>query len=115
MVRVIAIKKSTSSEGKDFISLKVQGGIEAIQSQTTGRMYLTSRAAYVPTTFDEAMAEELIGTSIQGTVKRVQSDPYEYTIKDTGEVVTLSHSFEYMPDDVVETKERAFDLYEKLG
>ena len=115
MVRVIAIKKSTSSEGKDFISLKVQGGIEAIQSQTTGRMYLTSRVAYVPTTFDEAMAEELIGTSIQGTVKRVQSDPYEYTIKDTGEVVTLSHSFEYMPDEVVETKRRAFDFDEMLG
>ena len=115
MVRVIAIKKSTSNEGKDFISLKVQGGIEAIQSQKTGRMYLTSRAAYVPTTFDEATAEQLIGTSIQGTVKRVQSDPYEYTIKDTGEVVTLSHSFEYMPDEVAETKERVFDLYEKLG
>jgi len=115
MVRVIKLKKSTSNEGKNFISLKVQGGIEAIQSQSTGRMYLTARSAYVSTTFDEATAEALIGTSLPGTVKRVASDPYEYTIKDSGEVVTLSHKFEYMPEDAPASREKAFEFEEISG
>ena len=32
-----------------------------------------------------------------GDIVRIQSDPYEYTIKATGEVVTLQHTFGYQP------------------
>ncbi len=98
MVKVISVKKSTNTDGKEFFSLKLQGGIEPIQSQQTGKMYLTIRTCYVSTTFDAATAESLIGSEFPGTVKRVSSDPYEYTVKSTGEVITLSHRFEYMPE-----------------
>lgn len=115
MVTIISYKKSTSTQGKDFVSLKVQGGVEAIQSQQTGRMYLTSQTAYVPSTFDEATAQALIGSTIPGTVKRVASDPYEYTIKDTGEVVTLSHRFQYVPEEVTTPKQPAMELADEFA
>jgi hypothetical protein len=52
MVRVIAWKPAQNKEGKDFISIQLQGGIEAIQSQQTGKMYLTARTAWIPSTFE---------------------------------------------------------------
>ena len=100
MVRVISFKQSLSQEGKEFISLKVQGGIEAVQSAQTGKMYLTARTAYVSCTFDEQTAEALIGTEMPGKVERVSCEPYEYTVKDTGETMTLTHRFEYVMEDV---------------
>ncbi|MEO7049279.1 MAG: hypothetical protein ABI091_28505 [Ferruginibacter sp.] len=99
MVKVISVKKSESKkDGKEFFSLKVQGGVEAVQSQETGRMYLTIRTCFVSTTFDEQTATSLIGSELPGTVKRVSSEPYEYTVPSTGEIITLSHSFEYVPE-----------------
>ncbi len=98
MVKIIGLKKSENKDGKEFFSLKLQGGVEAIQSNQTGKLYLTVRTTYISTTFDEATCLSLIGSEMPGTVKRVSADPYEYTIKGTGEVITLSHSFEYMPE-----------------
>lgn len=110
MVKIIAVKKSANKEGKEFFSLKIQGGVEAIQSSETGRMYLTVRNCYVSTTFDEATAEALIGGELPGTVRREESEPYEYTIKATGEVITLSHRYEYSPkeeqDPIMQKEER---------
>lgn len=98
MVKVIAVKKTKNTEGKQFVSLKIQGGIEAIQSNQSGKMYLTVRTCYVSTTFDEATAQSLIGSELPGTVMRIESEPYEHTIKGTGEVIKLSHRYEYMPE-----------------
>jgi len=99
MVKIIATKTSQNTDGKSFVSLKVQGGIEAVQSQQTGKAYLTARTCYVSTTFDEATAESLIGTQLPGTVQRVLSDPYDYTVKETGEVIKLSHRYEYTMEE----------------
>lgn len=95
MVTIISFKKSTSKDDKEFISLKVQGGVEAVQSNQTGKMYFTVRTCLVPTTFDEATAQSLIGTQLPGTARRVASEPYQYTVKATGEVITLAHRFVY--------------------
>lgn len=95
MVKIISLKKSENKEGKPFYSLKVQGGVEAVQSNQTGKMYFTVRTCLVPTTFDEATAQSLIGSMLPGTVTRVASEPYEYTIKATGEVIKLAHRYEY--------------------
>lgn len=100
MVKVIEVKQSQNTDGKPFVSLKIQGGVEPVQSQQTGKMYLTVRSCYIPTTFDTATAESLIGSEIPGTVKKVESEPYEYTVKATGEVIMLSHRYEYMPEEV---------------
>ena len=105
MVKVIEVKQSVSSTGKPFVSLKIQGGIEAVQSQQTGKLYLTALTCYIATTFDEVTATALIGIDLPGTVKRVESEPYKYTIKETGEVITLSHSYEYFPEEIPEVQQ----------
>ncbi|MBK7691211.1 MAG: hypothetical protein IPJ31_08870 [Bacteroidetes bacterium] len=77
---------STSNDGREFVSLKVQGGIEPVQSLQTGKIYLTARTAYVATTFDEQTAAALVGSELPGKVVKVASEPYEYTSERTGEL-----------------------------
>ena len=98
MVKIISYKLSQNADGKEFVMLKLQGGVEAIQSQQTGRFYLTAKTCYINSTFDQSAAESLIGSQLPGTVDRVPCDPYEYTIKETGEVMTLMHRLEYVPE-----------------
>lgn len=101
MVKIIGQKLSENNEGKPFVSLKLQGGVEAVQSQKTGRMYLTAKSCYIASTFDQATAESLMGTTLPGVIERVPSEAYDYTIKDTGEVITLVHRYEYFPEPSV--------------
>jgi len=99
MVKIIGVKLTENSEGKSFVSLKLQGGAEAIQSQKTGKFYLTARTCYILSTFDKQTAESLVGTTMPGSIGRVFCDPYDYTVKSTGEVISLSHSYQYKPED----------------
>lgn len=101
MVKIKNFKTAFNNEGKEFVMLQVQGDVEAVQSKQTGRMYLTVRTAMVPCTFDEATAEALIGTELPGRIEKVLTEePYEYTVPETGEVVTLTHRFEYVADEI---------------
>jgi hypothetical protein len=101
-VKIIEVKNSESTSGKSFVSLKIQGGVEAVQSQQTGKMYLTFRTCLLPTTFSEEVAKSLIGSQLPGAVQRVACEPYEYVVKDTGEVIMLSHKYEYVPTEATE-------------
>jgi hypothetical protein len=100
MVKIIACKVAENSDGKTFISLKLQGDVEAVQSMQTGRMYLTTRTCYISTTFDEKTAKSLLGKELPGSVERIPSEPYEYKVESTGELLTLSHRYEYKPTAV---------------
>jgi hypothetical protein len=72
----------------------LQGGVEIVQS-ANGSSYLTVRKTSIATTFDEVTAMALIGTELQGSIEKVECEPYEYTIPQTGEVILLSHRWEY--------------------
>ncbi|WP_026768521.1 hypothetical protein [Asinibacterium sp. OR53] len=99
MVTVIALQLSKNEEGKPFISLKIQGEVEAIQSQQTGRFYLSAKTCLIPSTFDEPTAKALIGSQLPGQIIRAYCEPYKYIVKETGETITLSHRYEYLPDE----------------
>lgn len=99
MVRIVNYQKRTTEEGKEFFTLELQGGIEIVKSQETGKNYMTARKASMSCTFDEATCKSLIGTELPGSVKKVDCEEYEYTIKDTGEVITLTHRFEYVEQE----------------
>jgi len=96
MVRIVNYQKRTTEEGKVFFTLELQGGVEIVKSQETGKSYMTARKASMSCTFDELTCQSLIGTELPGSVKKVQCEEYSYTIKDTGEIITLSHRFEYV-------------------
>ena len=97
MVTIINYKNSQTTEGKEFFSLVVQGGVETVQSKETGRFYLTSRRATVSSTFNEETCKSLLQTKMPGAIEKVQVEPYEYTIEESGEVITLEHSWRYNP------------------
>jgi hypothetical protein len=103
MVRIINYKKRETEEGKEFFVLELQGGIEMVKSKETGKFYVTARKASISSTFDELTCQALIGTELPGKVEKVECEAYEYTIKDTGEVITLNHRFEYSEEEKVST------------
>ena len=99
MVRIVNYQKRTTEEGKEFFTLELQGGIEIVKSQETGKSYMTARKASMSCTFDELTCQSLIGTELPGSVKKVVCEEYSYTIKETGELITLSHRFEYVEQE----------------
>jgi len=95
MVKVSGFKTRTSKTGEDFLVLELQGGVTPVQSKQTGRMYFTAKTCTVPCTFDEATAQELIGMQFPGEIVKVECDEYDFTIPETGEVITLASRWEY--------------------
>jgi hypothetical protein len=98
MVKIVNYQKRQTEDGRDFFVLEVQGGIEMIKSQQTQQFYVTARKATISSTFDEVTCKALIGSDIPGKIDKVSCIPYEYTVKDTGEVITLSHRFQYVDE-----------------
>lgn len=99
MVTIVDFKTFEKENGEKFHSLVVQGGLEAVKSQQTGKTYFTSKTVNVPTTFDALTCQSLIGNKIEGCVKKVETDPYEYTVKETGEIIVLTHNYEYVSEE----------------
>jgi hypothetical protein len=115
MVRIVNYQKRTTEEGKVFFTLELQGGIEIVKSQETGKSYMTARKASMSCTFDELTCQSLIGTELPGSVRKVECEEYEYTIKDTGEVISLSHRFEYVEQEApVQTTEKSKTTIEEF-
>jgi hypothetical protein len=99
MVRIIGFKKRETEDGKDFFVLELQGGVTMVRSKETGKFYVTANKATISSTFDEVTCQALIGTELEGKVEKVASEPYEYVVKESGEVITLTHRFEYVEDE----------------
>ncbi len=99
MVKIVDYKTYQKEDGTEFYALVVQGGVEVVKSQETNRTYLTANTVSVPCTFNEITCQSLAGQDLPGVIKKVEVEPYEYTIPDTGEIITLSHRRQYMDDD----------------
>ena len=74
-------------------------------SNETGKFYLTTKKASVPCTLDGQTCEELIGTNLEGKVVKVGTEPYAYTIEETGETIQLDYRYEYVNEAVLMEKE----------
>lgn len=98
MVRIIDFKVRINGEGEPFVALIVQGGIELVKSKETGLFYATSKKASIPSTFDEETCKSLIGQELDGTVEKVECEPYDYTNEETGEVMELSHRWVFVKE-----------------
>ncbi|HSD08869.1 hypothetical protein [Flavobacterium sp.] len=99
MVKIIDYKTYQRKDGEEFYALVVQGGLEAVKSQETGRTYFTAKKATVSCTFTEEMCNSLVGETLPGSIKKVNTEPYEYTIPDTGEVIELNHRYDYISEE----------------
>ncbi|MBC7524412.1 MAG: hypothetical protein H7239_08250 [Flavobacterium sp.] len=99
MVTIVDYKSFEKENGEKFHCLVVQGGLEAVKSKQTGKTYFTAKTVKVPTTFDEQTCLGLIGEKISGVVKKVETDPYDYTVTETGEIIQLNHRYEFVSDE----------------
>jgi uncharacterized protein YdbL (DUF1318 family) len=98
MVRIIDVVKRQNSAGEDFFLLVLQGGLQLVKSQETNRYYANMKQANISTTFDEATCKGLIGEEIPGSIVKVETESYDYTVPETGEVISLSHRWEYQKE-----------------
>lgn len=99
MVTISNYHLRQTQEGKSFVSLELTGELEMIQSSTTGRFYATAKRCTISSTFAEDIAKTLVGKQIPGRIERVQCEVYEYTNRETGEVITLTHTYVYVPEE----------------
>ena len=114
MVTVNDYAIRTNSDGDTFIALILSGEVEMVQSLETGRYYATIRTCSVSSTFDEATAKSIVGQQIPGQIVKVECDPYEYTVEDTGEQLILNHRYEFR-NDAIEQKSPLQHSYEENG
>ncbi|RVU91545.1 hypothetical protein EH230_11895 [Flavobacterium columnare] len=123
MVTIINYKERNTEDGKSFFVLEVQGGIEMVQSKTTGKFYATARKAYLSSTFDELTCKALIGTQMPGAIVKEACDAYEYIDQATGEMVVLTHRYEYAPESTLVNNQKpvfenfnpSVDVFSKNG
>ena len=99
MVTVTNYTVATNSEGKSFVILELQGDLEMVQSQNSGKFYATARKCGITSTFDESTAAQLVGRQLPGSILKEACEPYEYTVPETGEQITLSHRYGYSPTE----------------
>jgi hypothetical protein len=99
MVTVVGFNLRTQKEGekKQYITLDLEGDIEMIQSQNTGRHYATVRRCVVSSTFDPITAERMVGKQMAGSIERVPCDTYDFTVPESGEVISLGYRWDYVP------------------
>lgn len=98
MVTVTGFKKRTNSEGKTFNVLILQGDLEFLPSKTNGRLYATAKSCTVSCTFNDVLCEGLIGKTLPGAIEKMETHPYDYVVPESGEVLTLTHSWYYNPN-----------------
>jgi hypothetical protein len=102
MVTVTNFLERQRKDGSSFVVLEITGGLELVQSSSSGNFYATIRKCTIPSTFSVEIAKTLIGTQISGDIVRVEVPAYEYVNKRTGEIMTLQHGYSYRPEGSME-------------
>ncbi|WP_340112548.1 hypothetical protein [Maribellus mangrovi] len=90
--------RQRKDDGSEFVALIIQGGLSFVQSQNTGNFYATVKQCSIPSTFDEETAKEMVGERVPGSVVKKSCEAYEWTNKETGEVLELSLRWVYLPE-----------------
>lgn len=98
MVTIRNYSVHENAEGKRYVSLELIGDVEMILSKQTGRFYATVKKCVISSSFDELTAKLMLGRNISGTIIKKECEPYPYTLAGTGEIVSLTHKYEYIPD-----------------
>jgi hypothetical protein len=100
MVTIIGIENKQNLKGETFTALILQDGLTMVQSKSTGRFYATAQKTSITSTFDEQTAKTLIGTKLTGRIEKIPCEPYEYIVKETGEMIILNHTWSYNPNPI---------------
>lgn len=105
MVKIVDYEKRINQDNlKEFFVLILQGELEIMQSKQSGNFYATARKVSISTTFNEEGCKALMGQEIQGCIEKVSCEPYNYTVEETGEIVSLDYRYVFNPNVLVNTQ-----------
>ncbi len=105
---MVIVKNYHRREGEkgEYITLEIEGEMELVQSQNTGRFYATTRRCFIYSTFDAATAQRMIGSQMEGQIVRIPCEPFDYVLPETGETIQIGHRWDYVPEEVPVAKKR---------
>lgn len=98
MVTVSKHYEREDAEGNSYSMLELTGDMEIVFSKATARPYATARRCSMPATFSAEVCIGLIGKQIPGSIKKVECEPYEYKLPESGETIELTHRWQYAPE-----------------
>ena len=99
MVTVVGVAiRQTKDDGREFVALIMQGGLCLVQSKKSGNFYATVKRCSIPSTFDAETAEKMVGEKVPGSIQRISCDPYDFTVKETGEIIRMNYRWGYVPE-----------------
>ena len=114
MVKIVNFKERASEDGSTFYALIIQGGVELIQSKSTGEFYATAKTTSITSTFDEETCKRLLGTEMPGFIGKVVCSPYTITNDETGEITELSSRYKYFPEGSAKAEKLGDDTSQEL-
>ncbi len=98
MVTITAVSRKTSPKTQEeFTVLHLQGTPEVLKSSVSGRPYLSARKSSIPCTLDDDQAKALVGTTLPGSIEKVECEPFEIELPN-GKKLKVSNNFVYNPD-----------------
>ena len=97
MVTVVDYVKQKTEDGKEFIRLLLQGDDLTLCTTDEGRVYAKVSKASLIASISEEVAKQQIGKKLKGTIDKVDSEPWTYVIKETGEQRILNYRYQYNP------------------
>lgn len=100
--------RTSSQDGSSYFALELTSDEPEIILSQTGRYYVSSKKCYMSSTFPEPVCKAMLGKQIPGSISKVECDPYEFTIQETGEVITRHHRYEFQPIEVSSPEQAVF-------
>jgi hypothetical protein len=97
MITVVSFEKRKRESGEEFLVLIGEGSPEIVQSNN-GNHYLVARRCSIPAALSEEGCKAMIGQKLPGSIEKVESEPYEYKVPSTGQVIELKHTYKYNPN-----------------
>ena len=97
MVTVVDYVKQKTEDGKEFIRLLLQGDDLTLCTTDAGRVYAKVSKASIIAAISEEVAKQQIGKKLKGTIEKVDSEPWTYVNKETGEERILNFRYHYNP------------------
>lgn len=85
-----------NSKGETFFVIQVSGGNEFITSKDTGKVYLSSKKATIPTSFSQQQCEAILGSEFTGQILKEQCEPYSF-FDDNGTEHTRDFRYVFVP------------------
>ena len=94
------VKRTSQTDGRDYFVLELTSGDPEVVLSQNGKYYITARRCFMSCTFNEEVCSSMVGKQFPGNIQKVECEPYEFTVQETGEVITRHHRYDYVPVEV---------------